>query len=73
MEVVEGCINVPPVESCEFAILVGWYDLLVERLVMWMLQGDVLEAFELCHWTITNDLNIIVRLGVLYKSRTEST
>lgn len=57
-ETVQGSIDVPSVEACEVEILRLWDDGLVEGLVMWVLELDVLQAFVGRYQAVADNLDL---------------
>jgi len=63
--VVQSSIDMPPVETCEVEIILCRNDRLVESLVVWMLELDVLQSFVLWHEAVADDLHLwLVRNGL---------
>ena len=58
VEVVEGSVDVPSVESGVFTVVFVTDGFLVEGAVVWVLQRDVLESFELSHGAVADDLDL---------------
>lgn len=58
VETVKGSIDVPPIEARGVAVLALADGLLVERLVVRVLESDVLEPLELGHGAVANHLDL---------------